>query len=72
MSKIELVKCDSCGLVQGEDGRSSQQWAEILPPSDSSSIMFRITAKKHYCLNCWSEIEKTLPALRKRPCAPKN
>lgn len=73
MSKVELVRCDACGLVQGEDGRGPDTWAEVLPPSDligGFSIGLRMASKRHYCLNCWSVIEKSIPSLPQRPAAP--
>jgi hypothetical protein len=73
MSKVDMTRCDACGLLQGEDGRSLDSWAEVLLPIDEGlprSMTRIIGHKKNYCLNCWAEIEKSIPRLPERPCAP--
>lgn len=70
MSKVELIRCDACGLIQGEDGRAEKMWANVRLPDTHPLDTPLPWITKHYCLNCWSEIEKSIPEHPKRPAAP--
>ena len=73
MSKFEMIRCDGCGIVRGEDGRGSAQWAEVTPPSDPDfpqTFGALLASKKNFCLNCWGVIEQHIPSLPQRPMAP--
>lgn len=73
MSKVELIRCDACGLIRGEDMRSDDQWAKVYPPSDEGlprSMSAFLQQRKDYCLNCWSKISSDFPTLPERPSAP--
>lgn len=73
MSKLELKRCDACGLISGEDGRSTEQWALIYVPEEHFVGVGagRLLARQlHYCFNCWIVLRQYLPTLPDRPTNP--